>query len=39
MNSSSVEELPWYAEKANVRAYLEEINKEKKVRRHVFFLP
>ncbi|KAG0646871.1 hypothetical protein D0Z07_6442 [Hyphodiscus hymeniophilus] len=28
--SSSVEELPWYAEKANVRAYMKEINKEKK---------
>jgi hypothetical protein len=28
---SNFEELPWYAEKANVRAYLEEINREKKV--------
>lgn len=29
--SSSFETQPWYAEKAKVRAYLEEINKEKKV--------
>lgn len=29
--SSSIEELPWYAEKGTIRAYLEEINKEKTV--------
>jgi len=29
------EEIPWYAEKGNVRAYLAEINKDKKV----VFLP
>ncbi|TVY54994.1 hypothetical protein LSUE1_G009116 [Lachnellula suecica] len=28
--TSNFEELPWYAEKANIRAYLQEINKEKK---------
>ena len=25
------DEIPWYAEKGNVRAYLAEINKDKKV--------
>ena len=28
--SSSLEELPWYAEKGIIRTYLKEINKEKK---------
>jgi len=30
INSSSIEELPWYVEKGTIRAYLKEINKEKK---------
>lgn len=30
-NSSNFEELPWYETKATIRAYLAEINKEKKV--------
>jgi len=38
-SSSSLEELPWYAEKGNVRAYLEELNKEKKVLEYSLFQP
>jgi hypothetical protein len=30
-DSASIEELPWYGEKGNVREYLKEINKDKKV--------
>lgn len=29
--SSNFEEIPWYAEKGSTRAYLAEINKDKKV--------
>ena len=29
--SRNFEEIPWYAEKGNVRAYLAEINKDRKV--------
>lgn len=32
--SSSIEELPWYAAKQNMRDYLAELNKEKKVDPH-----
>jgi len=38
-NSSKFDELPWYGEKAKVRAYLEEINKEEKVRHCMRCLP
>ncbi|TVY36512.1 Quinone oxidoreductase [Lachnellula occidentalis] len=38
-SSSKFDELPWYAEKAKVRAYLEEINKEKKVLEYTLFQP
>ncbi|KAF4628829.1 hypothetical protein G7Y89_g9329 [Cudoniella acicularis] len=38
-SSASIEELPWYAEKVNVRAYLEELNKEKKVLEYTLFQP
>ncbi|CZR60456.1 related to 2`-hydroxyisoflavone reductase [Phialocephala subalpina] len=38
-SSSSIEELPWYAEKAVVRTYLEEINKEKKMIEYTLFQP
>jgi len=37
--SSKIEELPWYAEKATIRAYLQEINKEKKVLEYTLFQP
>ncbi|KAF8865049.1 NmrA-like family protein [Acephala macrosclerotiorum] len=38
-SSSSVEELPWYEEKANTRAYLQEVNKDKKVIEYTLFQP
>jgi len=37
--SSSIEELPWYAEKVNVRKYLEDINKSRKVIEYTLFQP
>ncbi|TVY18061.1 hypothetical protein LARI1_G003681 [Lachnellula arida] len=38
-SSSKFDELPWYGEKAKVRAYLEEINKENKVLEYTLFQP
>ncbi|KAE9378434.1 NAD(P)-binding protein [Stipitochalara longipes BDJ] len=38
-SGSSIEELPWYAEKANVREYLKEINKDKKILEYTLFQP
>ncbi|TVY34530.1 hypothetical protein LSUB1_G005750 [Lachnellula subtilissima] len=38
-SGSKFDELPWYGEKAKVRAYLEEINKEKKVLEYTLFQP
>ncbi|RDW73431.1 hypothetical protein BP6252_07338 [Coleophoma cylindrospora] len=35
-SSSSIEELPWYAEKGAIREYLKEINKEKKAKYCLF---
>lgn len=38
-SGSSIEELPWYAEKGNIREYLKQINKEKKVLEYTLFQP
>ncbi|RFU23862.1 hypothetical protein B7463_g12474, partial [Scytalidium lignicola] len=37
--TSNFEEMPWYASKAKVRAYLAEINREKKVLEYSLFQP
>ncbi|KAH7383148.1 hypothetical protein BKA64DRAFT_697599 [Cadophora sp. MPI-SDFR-AT-0126] len=38
-STSNFEDIPWYAEKGNIRAYLAEINKDKKVLEHTLFQP
>ncbi|KAH7369494.1 NmrA-like family protein [Rhexocercosporidium sp. MPI-PUGE-AT-0058] len=38
-STSNFEEIPWYAEKGNTRAYLAEINKDKKVLEYTLFQP
>ncbi|KAK0114054.1 hypothetical protein ONS96_014901 [Cadophora gregata f. sp. sojae] len=38
-STSNFEEIPWYAEKGNTRAYLAEINKDKKVIEYTLFQP
>ncbi|KAG4416053.1 hypothetical protein IFR04_010816 [Cadophora malorum] len=38
-STRNFDEIPWYAEKGNVRAYLAEINKDKKVIEYTLFQP
>ncbi|KAL5322995.1 hypothetical protein ACEPPN_007521 [Leptodophora sp. 'Broadleaf-Isolate-01'] len=38
-STSNFEEIPWYAEKGSTRAYLAEINKDKKVIEYTLFQP